>query len=191
MNLFQTFPECIRKTVPINVKSDESLRDYFNHRVISYESPIGCIGIVAADRDNISHLFFTQNFTFDQLPDLQVQYPVLTHVRKLLDRYFAGGSFDTAEVPIRVDCGTHFQNEVWNAIRQIPRGEVRSYKCIAEQIGKPKAVRAVGSAVGANLVSIFIPCHRVIRSDGTLGGYGGGIERKRQLLTLEGYQMVK
>jgi methylated-DNA-[protein]-cysteine S-methyltransferase len=152
---------------------------------------MGCIGIVAADQDNISHLFFIHNFPFDESPRLQDQYPVLTHVQKMLDLYFAGKPFNDSQVPVRVDWGTHFQNKVWNAIRRIPHGEVRSYKWIAEQIGKPKAVRAVGTAVGANSVSIFIPCHRVIRSDGTLGGYGGGIERKRQLLALERYQNVK
>ena len=191
MNLFKVFPECIQKTIRVNGQSEESMQNYFAHRTLSYASPIGSIGIVAADRDNISHLFFAQNFPFDKLPDLHAQYPVLTRVQKLLDRYFDGESFDASEIPIRVDCGTHFQRQVWNAIRQIPHGEARSYKWIAERIEKPKAVRAVGSAVGANAVSIFIPCHRVIRSDGTLGGYGGGIERKRQLLALEGYQMVK
>ena len=175
MNPFKTFPK----------------RDDFASRTITYESPIGTIGIVAADQDHISHIFFTQGFPFDERPHLHAQYPVLTRVQKLLDRYFAGEPFDTAKVPITVDCGTRFQNKVWDAIRQIPHGEVRSYKWIAEQIGKPKAVRAVGSAVGANLVSIFVPCHRVIRSDGGLGGYGGGIDRKRQLLALEGYQVLK
>ena len=191
MNLFKKFPERIRQDVPVNVQSYESARNYFASRTIAYESPIGCIGIVAADRDNISHLSFTHNFPFDGSPHLQDQYPVLTHVQELLDLYFAGQPFDTAAVPIRVDGGTHFQNKVWDTIRQIPHGEVRSYKWIAEKIAKPKAVRAVGSAVGANAVSIFIPCHRVIRSDGALGGYGGGIERKRKLLALEGYQNVK
>lgn len=188
MNLLKTFPECIRKNIPVDIRSDESMQDYFASRTTSYESPMGCIGIVAADPDNISHLFFTHNFPFDESPYLQDQYPVLTRVQKLLDQYFAGESFSDAEIPVQVDWGTHFQNNVWDTIRQIPHGEVRSYKWIAERIGKPKAVRAVGSAVGANAISIFIPCHRVIRSDGTLGGYGGGIERKRQLLALEGYQ---
>ncbi len=183
----KTFPERIRENVPVEGRS----RDYIASRTISYESPIGQIAIVAADPDNISHLFFTQNLSFDEVPRLQVQYPVLTRVQKLLDAYFAGKPFDTFEVPVRIDCGTDFQNRVWDAIRQIPHGEVRSYKWIAERIGRPKAVRAVGSAVGANAVSIFIPCHRVIRSDGTLGGYGGGIERKRQLLAFEGYQGIK
>lgn len=184
MNLSKTLPESIRKNIPV----DGQLRDCFASRTIAYESPMGCIGIVATDPNNISHLFFTHNFPFDESPDLQEQYPVLTHVQKLLDQYFAGEFFSDAEIPVRVDWGTRFQNKVWDTIRQIPHGEVRSYKWIAEQIGKPKAVRAVGTAVGANAVSIFIPCHRVIRSDGTLGGYGGGIERKRQLLALEGYE---
>ena len=166
-------------------------RNDFASRAIAYESPIGGIGIVAADRDHISHLFFIDNFPCDEPSDLRVQYPVLIRMEKLLDQYFAGKPFDTATLPIRVEEGTDFQNEVWNAIRQIPHGEVRSYRWIAEKIGNPKAVRAVGSAVGANAVSIFIPCHRVIRSDGTLGGYGGGIERKRRLLALEGYKIKK
>lgn len=83
--------------------------------------------------------------------------------------------------------GTDFQRLVWDAIYQIPYGEARSYKWIAEQIGRPKAVRAVGSATGSNPITIIIPCHRVIGSNGKLGGYGGGLERKRQLLSLEGY----
>ena len=174
--------------MPVDGQSYESMQNYFASRTIAYESPIGCIGIVAADQDNISHLCFTDNIPFNEPLHLQDQYPVLTCVKKLLDQYFAGEPFESSEVPIRIDWGTHFQNKVWDTIRQIPHGEVRSYKWIAEHIGKPKAVRAVGSAVGANAVSIFIPCHRVIRSDGTLGGYGGGIERKRQLLALEGYQ---
>ena len=68
---------------------------------------------------------------------------------------------------------------------------MRSYKWVAEQVGKPKAVRAVGSAVGANPVSILNPCHRVIRSNGALGGYGGGLGRKRLLLALEGHPIEK
>ena len=190
MNPFKKFPERIQENTPIDGHDGQS-PDYFASRTISYESPVGQIAVVAADRDNISHLFFTQDFPFDEVPHLHVQYPVLTRVQKLLNAYFSGKPFDTSEVPVQVDWGTHFQNKVWDRIRQIPHGEVRSYKWIAEQIGKPKAVRAVGSAVGANSISIFILCHRVIRSDGGLGGYGGGIERKRQLLALEGYHHME
>jgi AraC family transcriptional regulator of adaptative response/methylated-DNA-[protein]-cysteine methyltransferase len=76
---------------------------------------------------------------------------------------------------------------VWRELRKIPAGETRSYADIAAAIGHPKAVRAVGSANGHNHVCVLIPCHRVIRSDGSLGGYGGGIERKKKLLAAEGH----
>jgi AraC family transcriptional regulator, regulatory protein of adaptative response / methylated-DNA-[protein]-cysteine methyltransferase len=90
------------------------------------------------------------------------------------------------ELPIDV-AGTAFQEAVWRELRRIPAGETRSYAEIAAAIGAPKAVRAVGSANGDNHVCVLIPCHRVIRSDGSLGGYGGGIERKKKLLAAEGH----
>lgn len=82
--------------------------------------------------------------------------------------------------------GTAFQEKVWAELRKIPPGETRSYAQIAFAVGQPGAVRAVGSANGANPVAIIVPCHRVIRSDGTLGGYAGGLDRKRKLLAQEG-----
>ena len=89
------------------------------------------------------------------------------------------------ELPIDV-AGTAFQESVWRELRKIPPGETRSYAQIAAAIGQPKAVRAVGTANGDNHVAVLIPCHRVIRSDGTLGGYAGGLDRKRKLLDAEG-----
>ena len=89
------------------------------------------------------------------------------------------------ELPIDV-AGTAFQEAVWRELRKIPAGETRSYAQIAAAIGQPKAVRAVGTANGDNHVAVLIPCHRVIRSDGTLGGYAGGLDRKRKLLASEG-----
>jgi AraC family transcriptional regulator of adaptative response/methylated-DNA-[protein]-cysteine methyltransferase len=89
------------------------------------------------------------------------------------------------DLPIDV-AGTAFQEAVWRELRKIPPGETRSYAEIAAAIGHPKAVRAVGTANGDNHVSVLIPCHRVIRSDGSLGGYGGGLDRKRKLLAAEG-----
>ena len=89
------------------------------------------------------------------------------------------------ELPIDV-AGTAFQEAVWRELRKIPPGETRSYAQIAAAIGAPNAVRAVGSANGDNHVAVLIPCHRVIRSDGTLGGYAGGLDRKRKLLAAEG-----
>jgi methylated-DNA-[protein]-cysteine S-methyltransferase len=85
---------------------------------------------------------------------------------------------------------TPFQREVWQVLRLIPYGETRSYAWVAESIEKPGAARAVGQAVGKNPLAIIIPCHRVIASDGTLGGFGGGLELKRHLLHLEGNSLV-
>jgi O-6-methylguanine DNA methyltransferase len=81
--------------------------------------------------------------------------------------------------------GTDFQLRVWSALREIPYGETRSYAQVARQIGHPRAVRAVGTANGANPLSLVVPCHRVIASGGKLGGYGGGLELKRRLLAME------
>ena len=95
--------------------------------------------------------------------------------------------------PVRFNCrldlsaGTSFQQKVWRALLTIPRGETRSYAWVAKKIGKPRATRAVGAACGANPVPIIVPCHRVIASDGSLGGFGGGLALKKRLLTLEGY----
>ena len=185
INLLKPFLRGIPKDHPL----DESARSDLASRTIAYKSPMGCIGIVAADQDSISYLVFTDNFPFDEPTHLQMEYPVLNRAQELLDRYFAGEPLDVSEIPIRIDWGTSFQKKVWNTIQRIPYGEVCSYKWIAERIGNPKAVRAVGSAVGANPVSILRPCHRVIRSNGALGGYGGGLERKHQLLTLEGHSI--
>lgn len=89
------------------------------------------------------------------------------------------------DLPIDVT-GTAFQARVWAALREIPYGETRTYADIAEEIGEPAAIRAVGSACGANRVPLTIPCHRVIRTDGTLGGFGWGLEVKEELLAREG-----
>jgi AraC family transcriptional regulator of adaptative response/methylated-DNA-[protein]-cysteine methyltransferase len=91
---------------------------------------------------------------------------------------------DAAAIPLDVK-GTAFQEAVWRELRAIPPGETRSYAEIAAAAGKPSAVRAAGSANGANAVAVLIPCHRVIRSDGSLGGYAYGLEIKRKLLERE------
>ena len=89
------------------------------------------------------------------------------------------------ELPIDVH-GTAFQEAVWRELRKIPLGETRSYADIARAVGDPNATRAVGTANGSNPVAVLVPCHRVIRSDGTLGGYAGGLDRKKKLLAAEG-----
>jgi O-6-methylguanine DNA methyltransferase len=92
---------------------------------------------------------------------------------------------DIPELPLDLR-GTNFQLRCWRALQQIPKGETRSYLDLAKQVATPTATRAVGGANGANPVAIIVPCHRAIASDGTLGGYGGGLAMKAALLDLEG-----
>ena len=105
-------------------------------------------------------------------------------IKRQLDAYFAGDLAALDAVPVRTG-GTDFQQLVWTALRQIPAGTTISYGTLATRIGKPTATRAVGLANGANPVSIVVPCHRVIGSNGSLTGYGGGLPRKQWLLAHE------
>lgn len=98
---------------------------------------------------------------------------------------YASGKPVRFTAPLDLSAGTPFQRKVWQLLRTIPRGQTRSYAWVAQKIGKPRAARAVGAACGANLIPILIPCHRVIASDGSLGGYSSGLHRKKRLLKLE------
>jgi len=103
---------------------------------------------------------------------------------RAMDDYFSGDVDALDAVPIEM-CGTAFQRRAWSAMRDIPAGDVASYGELGVRIGTPRASRAVGAAAGANLIVVVIPCHRVVGSGGGLGGYGGGLERKRWLLEHE------
>ena len=107
-----------------------------------------------------------------------------TNLMKRLKVYFSG---HRTTFPDKLDLSraTHFQREVWEITRLIPYGETRSYAWVAEQTKRPKAMRAVGQALSKNPLPIIIPCHRVVASDGKLGGFSGGVEMKRYLLSLE------
>ena len=109
--------------------------------------------------------------------------PVLEETKRQLDEFFAGKRM-AFDIQIRL-AGTDFQQQVCNALLRIPYGATKSYKEIAQCIGKPKAVRAVAGAIGANGISILIPCHRVIGSNRSLTGYAGGLVAKRMLLGME------
>jgi methylated-DNA-[protein]-cysteine S-methyltransferase len=110
-------------------------------------------------------------------------HPVGVDAVARVARYF-DGVVEPFDLPIRLR-GTPFQLAVWEALRAIPRGETIAYAELARRVGAPAAVRAVGAAVGRNPVSIFVPCHRVVGSDGSLTGYAGGLPRKTHLLRLE------
>lgn len=110
--------------------------------------------------------------------------PILQRAAQQLGEYFSTAR-TTFDLPLDAG-GTLFQNEVWQALREIPYGEVRSYSDIARRIGREKAVRAVGAANGRNPLPIVVPCHRVIGSNGSLTGFAGGLDAKTLLLNLEG-----
>ncbi len=111
----------------------------------------------------------------------------LTHAVRQLREYFAGTRREF-DLPLRLE-GTAFQQCVWRSLREIRYGETWSYGQLAKHIGNPNASRAVGLANGRNPISILVPCHRVIGADGSLTGYGGGLERKRWLLAHEGLHL--
>jgi len=108
-----------------------------------------------------------------------------TNIREPLEAYFDGELSALDTIPVLAK-GTPFQQQVWTALRTIPAGTTLSYSALAQQIGRPTAVRAVGLANGSNPIGVVVPCHRVIGANGTLTGYGGGINRKSWLLTHEG-----
>jgi methylated-DNA-[protein]-cysteine S-methyltransferase len=158
-----------------------------NMEKIQYEmtSPVGPLYLVAS-KDALHGLFFRkQHMTLvKSLGSSTPEEKILSQTVRQLEEYFAGRR---KQFDITLDlAGTSFQKRVWKELAQIPFGKTVAYKDIASKIKNPKAVRAVGSANGKNPVSIIIPCHRVIAADGTMGGYGGGINIKQQLLKLEG-----
>lgn len=127
--------------------------------------------------------------TLDLRPeDRDDGHPILRHAAAELHEYMAGQR-EEFTVPLEM-IGTDFQREVWRELCKIPYGRTCRYIDIANAIGKPKAVRAVGAANGSNPLPIIVPCHRVIGSDGTLTGYGGGLPLKRRLLQLEGILLL-
>lgn len=150
------------------------------------KTPIGPLLLVGEARGDALAL---SGIYFDDLPPLHLDADAredagrFTSVRAELEEYFAGErtAFDVPLAPR----GTAFQQEVWRALTAIPYGETTTYSALAQTIGRPKAVRAVGAANGQNPISIVVPCHRVIGRDGTLTGYAGGLDKKRALLDLE------
>ena len=113
------------------------------------------------------------------------EHPTLSAAAQHLQAYFAGKHTPFA-LPLDLSGGTDFQQSVWRGLLGIPVGQTSSYAALARTLGRPRAMRAVGAAVGRNPLSIVVPCHRVLGSDGTLTGYAGGLDRKKALLVLEG-----
>ena len=151
-----------------------------------HPSPLGSILLAATDRGLAGLWFEGQRYhpPADAWP-LVADHPVLTLACRQLDEYFSGDR-TTFELPLDLQGGTPFQRSVWQALLGIPAGARTSYAALSQRIGRPAAVRAVGAAVGRNPLSIVVPCHRVVGTDGSLTGYAGGLDRKTALLRLEG-----
>lgn len=150
------------------------------------DSPVGALHAVFDEEGRLAELGFRPSRAFESgsIPSTTRR---LQDLKTQLAEYFSGKrkEFDVELAPR----GTPFQICVWEELRRIPYGDTISYAELARRIGKISAVRAVGSANGANPIPVIIPCHRVIGSNGTLTGYGGGIERKQWLLALEGRRL--
>ena len=147
------------------------------------ESPVGRL-LLAGDERALRQVSFADG---PRSAGVQVGWlenaGAFAEVIRQLKAYFRG-ELRAFDLPLEMG-GTEFQSRVWSALREIPYGETISYRELAERIGNLKAVRAVGLANGSNPIPIIVPCHRVIGSDGSLTGFGGGLENKRKLLDLE------
>jgi len=154
---------------------------YYTH----IDSPLGPL-LCTSDGQALTRLSMSAQRHADvPQPDWQPAEAPFVGVRAQLQDYFAGRR-QAFSLPL-LPAGTAFQQQVWQALQQIPFGQVKSYGGLARDIGRAGAARAVGMANGRNPIAIIIPCHRVIGADGSLTGYGGGMERKRWLLTHEGW----
>ncbi|MDR3340457.1 MAG: methylated-DNA--[protein]-cysteine S-methyltransferase [Candidatus Symbiothrix sp.] len=147
-----------------------------------YQSFVGTLEITAGE-EAVTGIRFIKNHQTGENAREVAASPVMQETCKQLDEYFAGKrrAFDLPLAP----SGTDFQQKVWRQLQQIPYGKTISYAQLADATGNPKACRAVGSANGKNPLAIVIPCHRVIASDGGLGGYAYGLAVKKDLLELE------
>ncbi|HEY6129531.1 MAG TPA: methylated-DNA--[protein]-cysteine S-methyltransferase [Candidatus Acidoferrum sp.] len=153
-----------------------------------FESPVGPL-LLAGTSEGLKLVSFSAGRHSKSVdPEWREDGSAFVEVVSQLKSYFAGAR-TTFELPLVLE-GTDFQKRVWTALRRIPYGETVSYKQLAESVGSPKAVRAVGAANGANPIPIIVPCHRVIGTDGSLTGFGGGLPLKKKLLELESRQLT-
>jgi methylated-DNA-[protein]-cysteine S-methyltransferase len=161
----------------------------------TYRSPVGEIhlltsskGLRALEMNRTYPEFYLGNSRRSGGEWIKVKpeaHPVLKQAVRALEEYFEEGHPLSADIPLDLQ-GTPFQLQVWKTLRKIPFGKTNSYGQVAAKIGRPKSPRAVGAACGSNPVSLFVPCHRVVASDGGLCGFGGGLDVKQQLLEHEG-----
>jgi methylated-DNA-[protein]-cysteine S-methyltransferase len=149
-----------------------------------WTSPVGPM-LLAGHDAGLLGIWFEQQKHYPDITGLPFDpHPITTEAQTQLAAYFAGKRAQFS-MPLDFSNGTAFQQSVWQALLAIPCGVTISYSTLSQQIGKPAAVRAVAAAVGRNPLSIVVPCHRVLGSNGSLTGYAGGLDRKAALLNLE------
>ena len=161
------------------------------------ETPVGIV-IASSDGKSLTGVWFEgQKYecAFVEKPVWDDSLPLWKRVQEALEAYFQGEGDVVSTVPITFVGGTSFQKAVWAVLTEIPYQTVWTYKVVAERVGdklgRKTSSRAVGTAIGRNPISLFVPCHRVVATTGALTGYAGGVERKRELLTLEGHRITK
>lgn len=153
-------------------RSTESFYDTF-------ESPIGTLYLVFTGK-------ILREVSFKKPNEIIRKREAPSLIKKELKEYFEDGREEFAQ-NIGLTKGTDFERQVWFALKEVPYGETRTYKWLAEKVGKPAACRAVGQALSRNPIPIILPCHRIIESDGSIGGYSAGVDIKRRLLEIEYY----
>lgn len=152
----------------------------------SYSAPIGTL-LLAASKRGLEQLWLPNEVKQKSIPDTWQQdknFAVNRQIINVLDDYFAGKTVAFDKLPLS-PAGTPFQQSVWQLLRTIDYGKISHYSVLAERLNNPKAIRAVGAAVGRNPIAILIPCHRVLGKDMSLTGYSGGLPIKKALLDLE------
>ena len=171
---------------PVKNKKSDNKENYWHKKI---KTPIGVLDLVANDKSLV--VVQMKKHSHDHMASLELKngddHKILKAAEKQLKEYFAGKR-KIFDLPLEFN-GTDFQKQVWNELQKIPYGKHITYGVQAAQIGRPKAVRAVGVCNGKNPISIIVPCHRVIGASGGLTGYAGGLSVKQYLLKLEGIRL--
>lgn len=160
----------------MRIKTSSGTEPFFD----VFESPIGALFLIFSGKHLAGVLFERPVCKRGHAPE---------SFKKELKAYFEGKRENFSQATVFLE-GTDFEKKVWLALKYIPYGETRTYKWLADKIGNPKATRAVGQALGRNPMPIVLPCHRIIESDGSIGGYSSGINVKRRLLEIEYYNVM-
>ncbi len=145
----------------------------------TFESPVGTLYLIFNGK-------FLNELSFTKPLEMLKKDSYSSLIKKELKEYFENGREEFTQKTVFIK-GTEFDRKVWHTLREIPYGETRTYKWLAEKLGRPSACRAVGRALSRNPLPIIFPCHRIIESDGSLGGYSAGVNIKRRLLDFEYY----